>query len=85
MGVRPRAQGASPAVLSFLREVIGFAALLALALVLDRGRRPPLTRRILGLCALAGGMSALIRITIIAALQHAGPDVTAGAAHMSDA
>lgn len=29
------------------------------------------------LFALAGGLSALIRITIVAALQHAGPDVTA--------
>jgi hypothetical protein len=66
-------------VLSFLREIIGFAALAALAVVLDRGRRPRLTRRLVGLFALGGFLSALIRITIIAALQNAGPDVTAGA------
>ncbi len=75
-----RTQGASPAVLSFLREVIGFAALAALALTLDKGKRPPLTRRLVTLFGVAGALSALIRITIIAALQHAGPDVTAGAA-----
>ena len=60
-----------------MREVIGFAALAALAVVLDKGKRPPLTRRLAGLFALGGFLSALIRITIIAALQNAGPDVTA--------
>ena len=70
-------QGANAAVLSLLREIIGFLALAALAATLDRGKRPPLTRRLVGLFAVAGAFSALIRVTIIAALQHAGPDVTA--------
>lgn len=70
-------QGANPAVLSLFREIIGFLALAALALVLDKGLRPRLTRRLVSLFALSGLLSALIRVTIICALQHAGPNVTA--------
>ena len=46
------AQGANAAVLSFLREIIGFFALAALAVTLDRGQRPPLTRQLVGCAAL---------------------------------
>ena len=42
------AQGANAAVLSFLREIIGFFALATLAATLDRGQRPPLTRHLVG-------------------------------------
>lgn len=76
----PLREGASPAVLSFLRETVGFLALASLALYLDNGKRPPVSQRILSLCCLAGLMSALIRVTIICALQNAGPDVTAASA-----
>jgi len=73
----PLRKGANPLVLSLCREVIGFLALALLAGYLDRGVRPPLTRRILGLFFITGLMSALIRVTILQALEFAGPNVTA--------
>jgi len=73
----PLRKGAAPAVLSFLREVVGFLALASLAWRLDRGKRPPLSLTALKLCAVAGLMSAVIRLTIIAAVENAGPSVTA--------
>ena len=73
----PLRKGASPLVLALFREVIGFLALAGLAGYLDRGVRPPLTRRLVALFFLAGLLSALIRVTILQALENAGPNVTA--------
>ena len=75
----PLRQGKSATVLSLYREIVGLFALSALALWFDRapGTRPPLTKRHLVLLSMSGLLSALIRVTIIAALENAGPTIVA--------
>ena len=73
----PLRRGAHPAVLSVYREAIGCSALTALSHATERGTRPPVDARLLRLFAAAGFTFMLIRLTILAALSNAGPDITA--------
>ena len=71
----PLRRGSNPCVLTLYRELIGTAVLLAAARWIDKSltvAKPQLRQ-----CALSGALFALIRLSVVFALNDGGADLTA--------
>jgi drug/metabolite transporter (DMT)-like permease len=71
----PLRRGAHPAVLALYREIVGCATLSTIALATET--RPPLTQGVVWLLICNGFIYLGIRLSILQALQDAGPNIVA--------